>query len=205
VIDFCTGHGLRSEQPTFATDRYGEKRGAIGVRDMHTFWSLPPAVYFTGTPLTIMAWIRVHTCTNWDRLLDCGNNSQNDNVLLVLSYYGDSCSPRFDVYSGSSPTHTGLHNFKFGYTWAHVAATVSEERRAVVYVNGAVVSTSSSAHLFNSPRNVTRTKCFLGKSNWNVDAYANADFDEIKFYNRALSREDVDFDFRNVRSFVYKV
>jgi hypothetical protein len=202
VADLCTGHSLTSEKPTYATDRYGEHSEAIGVLDNQTYWSLPPAIYFTGLPLTIMAWVRVHTCTNWERLIDCGNGEGNDNVLLVLSYYGDTCSPWLGVYLNSRPTDTGVHSYRFGYDWTHVAATVSERRQAAFYVNGEVVSTREN---FFSPRSVRRDQCFFGKSNWSEDAYANADFDEIKFYNRALSREEIEFDFRNVRSFVNKV
>jgi hypothetical protein len=43
-------------------------------------------------------------------------------------------------------------------------------------------------------RNVFRNSNFIGKSNWNADPYANAGFDELRIYKRALSATEINAD-----------
>jgi hypothetical protein len=50
---------------------------------------------------------------------------------------------------------------------------------------------------FPTPVNITRNNCYIGKSNWNGDPYANGVFDELRIWNIARSQTDIQSDMYN--------
>jgi hypothetical protein len=207
VMDVVTLGQLISLSPTTAPDRFNESGEAISVRDSNTYWHLPPAVYFSGD-FTIMFWIKVYSCSAWSRFLDCGNGKYSDNVIVAITTaYGEQCQPGF--YSDFDYSHD--RNLQISYTqapltessWTHLAWCVTGST-ARVYMNG--VSSNQTDSSFNQlPKNLIRSKCYFGKSDWDGDPYANADSDEIKFYDRGLSEAEIQHDFNSIRSFMVQI
>ena len=39
--------------------------------------------------------------------------------------------------------------------------------------------------------NIERTRCFVGKSNWDGDPYLNGCVDELKIFDQALNQKDI--------------
>ncbi len=72
--------------------------------------------------------------------------------------------------------------------------TVSNAQFCQLYVNTTQVLVNAPCYVL---RNLTRAQCFFGKSNWGGDPAANADFDEIKFFNRVLSLAEIISDFNS--------
>ena len=72
-------------------------------------------------------------------------------------------------------------------TWNHIAATLNGST-GTLYINGEVVGSNTSMHI---PEEVMRDIAYIGRSNWSNDAYANADFDDIRIWNTALSQTDI--------------
>ncbi len=56
------------------------------------------------------------------------------------------------------------------------------------YVKGVIAQSASAPSV---PRNVNRAYNYFGKSNWDGDVSANAYFDDLKFFNRALSSTEI--------------
>jgi hypothetical protein len=195
VLDVMTMNELTSPMPTFASDRFDEPSGAISVRDNQTFWSLAPAVYFSGI-FTIITWINFHSCESSARFLDCGNGQASDNVYVMIDG-SPKCQLNFGIFSGnyiSGNENTVVYVLPTNGSWLHLAWSVWGTRDQV-YVNGIYINLEGAG--LNTPANVMRSKCFFGKSNWNGDPYADADFDEIKFFNRNMSQAEIQNDYNN--------
>lgn len=57
----------------------------------------------------------------------------------------------------------------------------------------------------DSPLRVFRNSCYIGKSMWSQDPLVNADFDELKFYNRSLTDSEIFQDFNNTYPILTKI
>jgi hypothetical protein len=156
---------------------------------------MPPAIYFSGN-FTIMAWVKIYAYVNYQRFLDCASCVNQDNVIIALS---EGNQMGVNTYAGASTTTDRITSYTATLnTWFHVAWTVSGSL-AQVYANGVQVLTSNGT--VYAPLAVNRTQCYFGKSNFG-DPFANADFDEIKFFNRALSQTEIQNDYNNIQSYM---
>jgi hypothetical protein len=200
VFDLFTGQSMTSANPTRVADRFSTSSGAIGVRDSTTFWTLPTAVYFSGS-FSVIGWLKVYTCLNNARFLDCATGPYADNIVFAYTT-ATNCQPYMNVFTGSTsqPRLLGSSVCPTNGSWVHLAISVTGTV-AQGYMNGQPMLTNGNV---NSPQSVSRTACFIGQSNFwaSGDMWANADFDEIKFYNRGLSQSEVQYDFNSIRSFV---
>ena len=144
--------------------------------------------FSTGTAgLSFSSWWKSIGSGIWARIFDFGNGPGSDNILL-----------------GNDPTNNNflaLHvwisaqmyilktSFAFNQNaWNHVAVTFDPSGTWVLYING-VLSTSATSMPY--PRSVSRSKNYLGRSNWAADAYFNGNIKDFRIYNRALSRSEV--------------
>ena len=153
---------------------------ALDFDGTNDFVTLPAGVYFSGD-FTIECWVYPKSFGNWARIIDFGNGAGSDNVLLSYTY-GTSGAPGFYVEGSQfQATQTLPLN-----QWSHIAATLSGNT-ATIYINGVAAGTST----FPKPVNITRNYCYIGKSNWNGDAYANAEFDELRIWNTALTQAQI--------------
>jgi hypothetical protein len=181
---------------TLRPDRFDQPQSALYLNN--GYCTVPPGVYFNGTPFTIMAWIKKIETNPQSRLLDFANGPSSDNVALSISNYeGDNggTSPYLSIYQGNTAGSV-IANYTFTLgVWTHLAS-VFNGSQGFIYVNG----TLHGNHTMSIPNNVQRQNCFIGRSNWHAtyaDPDANAFFDDIKIYNRALSSEEIALDMTN--------
>jgi hypothetical protein len=143
--------------------------------------------------------VRTYSCASFGRLVDCGNGPWNDNLYFALTE-GDTCFPYIATYYYGNYTgnYHGILPLKTGH-WNHLAATM-QGNTAYFYVNGVLSSTRQSFLL----RSVVRNNCYIGRSNWN-DPIANALFDEIKFFNRYLTQQEIINDMNLNKSLIIEI
>src|SRR5258705_2226258 len=142
-------------------------------------------VWFNGN-FTVEAWVYVRSYNNWSRLLDFANGQNTNNVFLALSG-GTGGFPVFGVYTNNNGTPNFTANTQLPLNqWAHLAATLNGTT-GTIYING--VNVGSGA--LNLPPNVVRTNNYIGRSNYAVDGYANALFDEIRIWNVARTQGQI--------------
>lgn len=174
----------------FGPDRFGNPTGAINLNT--GYYTVPPGVYFNGS-FSVLAWVKIKVFTSWSRLFDFGNGSFSYNVVGSYSD-GTSGSPVGEIYSG------GMYEVHFSTSlsldaWNHLAFVYNNSQNVGTfsgYING-VLSTSSYNNI-PPPSNVVRMNCYIGRSNMAGNPDANAYFDEIKIYNRALNASEVNYD-----------
>ena len=126
------------------------------------------------------------------RLIDCGNGSPLDNILIGLFLPGTT-NPYYAMLNGNqnliynSPTSVS-YNLK---SWAHIALTYSSfTNKACFYLNGGQPNCAQSLNNLKL-KNTTRNQCYIGRSDWSYDPLVVAYFDEIKIYNAELTSAQV--------------
>lgn len=147
----------------------------------------------TSNGLTFSVWYRSNGSGNWSRILDFGNGTANDNIILSPSAYNGSVwtTLGLSVYYGSVGNNFYLSDINYNdNVWRHITWTMtyatpgSSTSTWNIYVNGILKATTTN--YYPSPT-VTRTMCYIGKSHWSADGYYNGYIDEFRIYNRVLS------------------
>lgn len=152
---------------------------------MDGYWLVPPITRL-GLNFTILAWVKLHSYRNHQRLLDFGNGASSNNVLISIS--GTSTGIYFHNYVGSTNHFLNSNTFLSLYNWHHLGFIV-KGGSSLIYLNGSLLI--SKNHLNgNIVQIINRTKCFIGKSNWQ-DPNADSEFDDIKIYDGVLSSDQI--------------
>jgi hypothetical protein len=176
------------------TDRFGVPNSALSLTD--GYYKVPAGVYFSGTQLSIMGWVKITRVKIYSRLVDFGNVAGNGgHTIMICISQSNTGKPWFNFQSGT----TGLEVFSstalINDQWQHLAA-VNAHPNYYIYIDGIVVGQKywQATHIIS---NVTRPSNFIGKSNWNGDANADAVFDDLKIFNRALSQQEIQSEMNN--------
>ena len=165
------------------TDRFGNTNAAIKLND--GYYEIPSGVYFYGGDFTVSAWVKITIEKSWARLIDFGNGEANNNVHIFLS---NGQGPGFQVYKNSSPSGNVVSPVKLNVgEWQYLTVTLNGTMGSI-YIDGNLAIQLQDAGLI--PNNISRTKNFIGKSNW-ADPNANADIDSLRIYNRCLNNEEI--------------
>lgn len=171
-------------------DRFGNPTGAIYMNN--GYYEIPNGVYFGGN-FTILTWIKLISASQNTRLFDFSNGPSIDGITLRLVDQLSKPTPAFSFFHSSGVT-TAISNFIFNLNqWYHVAGVI-DGLNAFIYVNGTLQGYQNGSRLLPYKN---RTKCYFGRSifyPWG-DADANAYFDEIKIYQRALTQQEILNDF----------
>jgi hypothetical protein len=179
-------------------DRFGRPNSALSLTS--GYYKIPPGVFFSGTQFTIMAWVKVGTFISNSRLIDFGNGPNQDNIVSILNHFTTS-KPTLFLQSGNNyffDSSTITLNLN---QWQHLACVYSFPYYSF-YIDGIDTTLPGSKMSFESYSlySVQRSSNFIGRSNWQAygfDNDADADFDDLKIFNRALSKNEITFEMNN--------
>ena len=161
----------------------GNALAFAGANDYVNLGTVSPAGNFS-SGFTFEAWAKWNSFNNWSRLLDLANGPASDNILVANS--GTSNDLNFSIYAGTCGFACGsginVPNALTAGVWTHIAVTVDNSGAAKLYINGAERG-SGSLYI---PRDIARTLCYLGKSNWGSDGSFDGEMDEVRIYNNVL-------------------
>ncbi len=146
-----------------------------------------PTVTTLGGAITIEGWVYPRSHALWQRIVDIGNGSGVDNLILGASQ-STSGKPIFELWSGSgivisivAPNALPLN------TWTHVAGVLDDNLAATLYINGQAVATGTATAL---PPTVNRTSALIGKSNW-PDALLDGSLGDVRIWNTARTQAQI--------------
>ena len=169
---------------SFTNDRFNNSNSAIDFN--YGYYRIPPGEYVCGDfTFSVWAYIR-NQVTYWNRFLDIGNGALSDNIAMTYSNGNNTNYLNFYIYNGGSCLTTDSPNPITFNTWHHYAFTLNHTVGSL-YINGNLVASSTQ----NVPKCINRTSNYIGKSNWLGDSNANAIYDEIRLYNRALDMNEI--------------
>ncbi|NOU16482.1 MAG: PKD domain-containing protein [Bacteroidales bacterium] len=155
-----------------------------GTNDYVNLGTVSPTGNFSAG-YTYMGWVKWGAFNSWSRLFDFGTGAGYNNIMLANNSTSNSLT--LSNYLNTTPYQLTTGNILSPNQWVHVAATVSNTGAAKIYVNGVVAASGN----VSAPVNIARNLCYLGKSNWVADAYLNASMDEVSFWTRALTADEI--------------
>jgi hypothetical protein len=179
-------HATLSGGASYGADRFGNPVGALQLNGVSAFASAPSGVWFNG-PFSVSCWVRPNSITNWARLFDFGNGSANDNVTATL-FQGTTNRQQAETYIGGLSTGFALTNspgLRLNQ-WNHYLVQF-DGTTIRIYIDGVLAASANSG----IPKFITRLNCWIGRSNWAADAFANASFDDFMLFNRALTTNEI--------------
>jgi hypothetical protein len=181
-----SAHMTQGNFTSFTMDRFGNINSALALNGGWT--QVPSGVYLNTPEFTISVWIYPSGVGHWSRLIDFGNG-QSDNIILSLSH-GSSLQPYFEFYSGSNNVfHTISSKLIIINQWQFLTATFNGTN-STIYLNGTKIA-DSNAKSFTRPFNLSRSNCYIGKSNWPDNQYSSSYLDDLRFHNKSLNQEEI--------------
>jgi hypothetical protein len=153
--------------------------------------------YFTGE-LTVIMWVNIIAFqAASSSLFFCTDQNTNNELRLQLV----ATTNKLNFYT--KPNNAFVANIQAtsytiptGTTWTHLAVTLSATS-SKIYADGVQVATGTGGTAPDTP------KCYIGGAP-NYAVYSNANYDEIKFFSRALSATEITADYNtgSLNSFV---
>jgi hypothetical protein len=152
-------------------------------------------VYFSGTSFTIQSWVYPIEVLNWNRIIDFGNGAGQYNILLSNTY-GTSGAPGLYIQGSQFQANTvlTLNAWHFVCTTYNVSTKV-----ATIYVDGQPSGTRSN---YPIPTNITRTNCYIGRSNWGFrDPNFHGGLGSVQIYNGFLTDAEILSNFNSTKAY----
>jgi len=182
-----TANMIQGNLTSFVADRFGNGNAALALNGGWT--QVAQGMYFDTLEFTISVWIYPQQIEYYSRIIDFGNGKESDNIVLSLSS-GNSLEPYFGLLSGSNFVFQtkSTKNITLNQ-WQFLTATY-DSTIARIYLNGTFVA-ETNIQSYTRPFNLSRSNCYIGKSNWNVDGYSHSYLDDLRFYIKSLSQEEI--------------
>jgi hypothetical protein len=184
-----TSHGTVRGNPAWAAGRVGSALELDGLDD---YVELPIGSLLSQlTDSTFAVWVNWSTGGGlWQRVFDFGTGTT---VNMFLTPSAGAGGPlRFSITTGGSAAEqqvTAPAMLSGG--WHHVAVVIDAAAHSMkLYLDGDVVAANTATTLTPSALGQT-TRNWLGKSQYDGDAYYQGLIDDMQVYGRALSADEI--------------
>lgn len=161
-----------------------------------------PNVYFSGGSFTIQSWVYVTAVGNWNRIIDFGRGAGSNNILLSNTY-GTTGKPGLYVEGTQFQSTLAGSSTVLLNAWHQVCATFQYTSgatgTATIYVDGVAQGTGTVPQ----PVNITRTLCYIGKSNWGnpPDPNMQGGIGAIQIYDGYLTSAEMLSNYNTTKSY----
>jgi hypothetical protein len=143
-----------------------------------------PAGMANNRQMTIAMWVYSTSSSNWQRIFDFGNST---NQYMFLSPNSDGSEMRFVMKNGGDEEILSTSALERN-AWHHIAVTIGDEK-VVLYVDGVAKANSSTMKI--RPSDIKPVRNYIGRSQFVSDARFKGYIDDFVVYNYALSSENV--------------
>jgi hypothetical protein len=174
----------------FTTDRFGCEESSLALNNGWT--QVPSGFYFDTPEFTMSVWVYTLNVGNSARVIDFGNyqtptlGSNN----IILSFGVADNKPALNIFNA---TGTGITNpcissqaLEIG-SWQFLTASFNGTQISV-YINGNLTCTKSVSY---SLPYIMRTNNYIGKPYDQTYSYSNSHLDDLRFYNKSLTQEEI--------------
>lgn len=170
---------------TFFTGSTTQSINAVVLNGTNQYIQAPSGFADFTNGLTCICFCNFGNVGTWERIMDFGNGSSNDNILFAR--YSTNNSLRFQIYNGSTNVlDIGSNNIIDNNAYAVYSIRLSGSIYDF-HKNGVLDSSGATT---TRPNNITRTSNFIGRSNW-PDAYWDNGFGIFALWNRGLSNSEL--------------
>ncbi len=160
---------------------------ATDAGTQYGYVALPANLLSAVDDMTIAVWIRLNNNPSWNRVFDFGTGTK---TYMFLTPNNQSARLRFAISRNGQSGEQALEGPGLATdTWYHLAVVLDADG-GHLFVNGAEVATNASLTLRPSALGLTPNN-WLGRSQFSADAYFEGSVAELRLYNRALSRSEI--------------
>ena len=164
----------------------GKSGNAVSLDGTSGYVSLPSGILSNINATTISAWVKLDTVSEWARIFDFGTGT-NEYMFLAPQCNGNM---RFAITTNGNSNEEQINApVPAQGSWKHIAVTLSGNT-GVLYVDGIEVARNGNMTLKPSGLG-NSTQNYVGKSQFNGDAYLDGSIDDFRIYNKALSADEV--------------
>ena len=173
---------------TFSRDRFGNLNSALSFN--HGYIQAPNGVYFENE-FTVLAWVKLRSYRNWQRLFDFGNENRVNSIYVSLSnsnnmvYFHIQDNEALEIESSKLELNK----------WHHLGFTF-KNGKMITYKNS-LLDKSKTLEYLNQKFNFQREICYFGKSTFSNDKLGDYVLDDVKFFNKELIAEYIQSEFNN--------
>jgi hypothetical protein len=172
---------------SFVADRFGNVNSALALNGGWT--QIPQGIYFNTSEFTVSVWVYPMSVGSYSRIIDFGNGPNADNIIFSLTQ-SNSLQPLFQFYTGLDLFLTTISNIQITLNqWQFLTVTFNGTN-ARIYSNGILIGESNTQNNIRT-LNLSRSNCFIGKSNWAENDYSHSYLDDLRFYNKSLTQEQI--------------
>lgn len=170
-----------------ATHVVGKINNSTHFDGIDDYIKIPNGTIEKLSDFTISTWIYTDTITSWSRIFDFGS-STSVNMFLTIS--DGTGKMKFSLSGANNVNQSVIASTTLPIkTWAFVVVTL-EANKLNIYLDGKLIGTSVS--FTNRPYDLGATTAnYIGKSQYTADPYFQGNIDEFRFYNRALTIEEI--------------
>ncbi|MCP4452176.1 MAG: hypothetical protein GY809_11990 [Planctomycetes bacterium] len=189
-----SGGGYHGTLKNMAGDEWttGVLDGALEFDGYNDYVDLPIGTLVAeATDCTVAAWVKWSgQGDSWQRVFDFGNSTTEYMYFTING--GDDDPMRFAITDGgySDEERTEV-SYPMASDWRHVAVTIDDANSThTLYIDGEVVAQNTSATLNPSDLGETSNN-WLGRGQYSSTNGFDGILDDVRFYNRALSAEEI--------------
>lgn len=197
---------MTSSTPILVSGRSSSQNSAVRVSNTSSYFVIPAGYYLNGSgSFSIVLWIRPITCPYYPRFLKFSVSHFYE--MFSINFQDNNCNAYWDMFIGSdnigdnNPEWISSQAFAVGY-WNQLAVKFDQTTRNLkFFVNATQAATTITSNVLN---NVSYAQNYLG-----IDAPGgtpiDADFDELRLYNRALTLSELQDDMSKTDSYLVLV
>jgi hypothetical protein len=203
--DLTTNHNDATIYGSVAYGLQGGQYCAVFPGGNANYAQCVPNVYFDGNSFTIQSWVYVTAVLNWNRIIDFGRGAGANNILLSNTYGGTGKPGIYIEGTEFASTYPGSSTVLLN-AWHQVCATFTRNTSgntnqgvAKIYIDGMPYGSGTTS----VPVNITRTLCYIGKSNWGnpPDPNMQGGIGAIQIYNGALTDAEMLSNYNTTKSY----
>ena len=152
--------------------------------------SMPAGLLAGACEATIATWVYINSNVNaWTRIWDFGQGTTTYMFLTPITNLDNFARFGISVSGNTNEENIKAQAAVPTLKWTHVALVLGRSG-VTLYFDGASVGTSSSITLRPADLGPTVNN-YIGRSQFSDDPYLDADIDEFRVYNRALSPAEI--------------
>jgi len=176
--------GLLYGGATFAAGKINNSVRLLGVDE---YIKVPNGAIERLSDFTISSWVYADTIAAWSRIFDFGSSTS---VNMFLTTSEGNGKMKFSLSGTNNVSQSVIASSTLPVkTWAFVTVTLGANRLNI-YLNGKLVGSGLS--FTNRPYDLGATTAnYIGKSQWTTDPYFKGNIDDFRFYNYAMTIDEV--------------
>jgi hypothetical protein len=172
-------------------------QGLTLIRKGSGYIAMPPEPFRGLNEITIATWVNIVSATDWQRLFDIGIethtpfNPRTGSKYMNLAPEAQTANMSFGMSKdGLDNEHAITTTSPSPGVWTHVAVVLAADGSGKLYVDGVLAASNALLGLHPSDLGAI-DYASIGKSPFSKDPYLDAEIDEFRVYNRALSQAEV--------------